>query len=280
MRDRYGYAMRLARPPHYVDKIAGGFTSYDVYDRMGYQYMAASYDGGGWLPSPGSGEEALAAEARAMVEPMERALAENPDVFCGQIIFQKDGYNMARRTPVAFALGSQLALLQKYGYQVVTASGLLTESPFRDLGREDPLFEKMERLARDHCVVFDDNRLRLEAPMTQGELAMLLAPRQEAVSRREALIRRKGKAGPYAGAMEYCREARLLPADARPSEPVRSLPEELFETPENFTRRAVYRAYKMENKKDPPAVQLHRRGIADCWRVYFFRATPSDQTTS
>ena len=24
----------LARPPHYVDKMAGGFTSYDVYERI------------------------------------------------------------------------------------------------------------------------------------------------------------------------------------------------------------------------------------------------------
>lgn len=51
MQTRYGYTMTLARPPHYVDKMTGGFTSYDVYDRMGYQYMAASFDGAGWLPS-------------------------------------------------------------------------------------------------------------------------------------------------------------------------------------------------------------------------------------
>ena len=51
MRERYGYTLTLARPPHYVDKMAGGFTSYDVYERIGYQYMAASFDGAGWLPS-------------------------------------------------------------------------------------------------------------------------------------------------------------------------------------------------------------------------------------
>ena len=125
MQTRYGYTMTLARPPHYVDKMAGGFTSYDVYDRMGYQYMAASFDGAGWLPSTDPDPEAaLQAEIRAMVEPMRKALEKDPDFFCGQIIFQKDGYNMAKRTPVAFALGQQLALLQEYGYQVVPVGEL------------------------------------------------------------------------------------------------------------------------------------------------------------
>lgn len=64
MQTRYGYTMTLARPPHYVDKMTGGFTSYDVYDHMGYQYMAASFDGAGWLPSTEPDPEAaLQAEA-------------------------------------------------------------------------------------------------------------------------------------------------------------------------------------------------------------------------
>lgn len=54
MQTRYGYTMTLARPPHYVDKMTGGFTSYDVYDHMGYQYMAASFDGAGLAPVHGS----------------------------------------------------------------------------------------------------------------------------------------------------------------------------------------------------------------------------------
>ena len=86
--------------------------------------MAASFDGAGWLPSTDPDPEAaLQAEIRAMVEPMRKALEKDPDFFCGQIIFQKDGYNMAKRTPVAFALGQQLALLQEYGYQVVPVGG-------------------------------------------------------------------------------------------------------------------------------------------------------------
>ena len=144
MRECYGYTLTLARPPHYVDKMAGGFTSYDVYERMGYQYMAASFDGAGWLPSTHEDPEAaLQAEIDAMVEPMRKALEKDPDFFCGQIIFQKDGYNMAKRTPVAFALGKQLALLKEYGYRVVSVGELMEESPFTDVGRDDPLFEKL-----------------------------------------------------------------------------------------------------------------------------------------
>ena len=171
MQTRYGYTMTLARPPHYVDKMTGGFTSYDVYDHMGYQYMAASFAGAGWLPAPDPDPAAaLQAEIRAMVEPMRKALEKDPDFFCGQIIFQKDGYNMAKRTPVAFALGEQLALLQEYGYQVVPVGELLAESPFADVGRDDPLFDRLTALAQQRAIVFSDNRLRLDDPMTAPAL--------------------------------------------------------------------------------------------------------------
>ena len=45
MQKTYGYTMTMSRPPHYVDRIEGGFSSYDAYDQMGYLYMAASFDG-------------------------------------------------------------------------------------------------------------------------------------------------------------------------------------------------------------------------------------------
>ena len=194
MRERYGYTLTLARPPHYVDKMAGGFTSYDVYERMGYQYMAASFDGAGWLPSTHEDPEAaLQAEIDAMVEPMRKALEKDPDFFCGQIIFQKDGYNMAKRTPVAFALGKQLELLKEYGYRVVSV----------------------------------------------GEL-------MEAISRRVAQLRKTGKAGPYDGAMSYCRENGLIDASAKAEDAVTKLPDAMFDKATDFTRRNVYAAYKME----------------------------------
>ena len=247
LREKYGYAMTMSRPPHYVDRMENGFTSYDVFDRMGYQYMAASFDGAGWLPSVHSDPEAaLQAEIDAMVEPMRKALAQDPDFFCGQIIFQKDGYNMAKRTPVAFALAEQLALLKEYGYRVVTVQALLLESPFADLGREDPLFDKLCLLEKRTAIVFSDNRLRLGDPMTWGELAMLLAPREEAVGRRRAAIRRsKKRENAYVGALSWCAEQGLLPRDARPDGRVTALPERYFDPAEDLTRRGVYAAYRM-----------------------------------
>lgn len=246
LRERYGYRPAMHRPPHYVDRMQDGFTSYDVCDKMGYQYLGASFDGAGWLPSAlGDPEAALQAEVDAMVEPMKKALEKDPDFFCGQIIFQKDGYNMGKRTPVAFGLRKQLELLRAYGYQVVTVSALLAESPFADLGREDPLFEKLCALQRERAVVYSDNRLRLDAPMSLGELAMLLSPREETLQRRWREIRRTGKRqDPCWGAMDWCAEQGLLPKGAKPGAPVTALPEELFAPARDFSRREVYRAYK------------------------------------
>jgi len=245
LRERYGYAPTMGRPPHYVDKIGDGFTSYDVYDRLGYQYMAASFDGAGWLPSTLSDPEAaLDAEVAAMIAPMRAALEADPDFFCGQIIFQKDGYNMSKRTPVAFALGEQLKLLKEYGYEVVTVEQLMRESPFADVGADDPLLPKLRALAETAGVAFTDNRVRLDQPMTQGELAMLLAPKGEAIARREAIVRRSGKAHPYAGALAWCAGQKLIGADAKPDAPVARLPEGLFDEPADFSRRSVYEAYR------------------------------------
>lgn len=247
MKDRYGCTLAMHRPPHYVDRMQDGFTSYDVCDRMGYQYLAASFDGAGWLPSAlGDPEAALQAEVEAMVEPMRRALEKDPAFFCGQIIFQKDGYNMGKRTPVAFGLRKQLELLRSYGYQVVTVDTLMAESPFADLGREDPLFEKLNRLQRERAIVYSDNCLRLGDPMTQGELAMLLAPREETLERRWKEIRRTGKRqDPYWGAMDWCVEKGLLSKSAKSGDPVTALPEEFFAPVQGHTRREVYGAYKI-----------------------------------
>lgn len=246
LRDRYGYQLTMHRPPHYVDRIGDGFTSYDVCDKMGYQYLAASFDGAGWLPSTlNDPEEALQAEVDAMVEPMRKALEKDPDFFRGQIIFQKDGYNMGKRTPVAFGLRRQLELLRAYGYQVVTVSALMAESPFADVGRDDPLFEKLCRLQTERAIVYSDNQLRLDGPMTWGELAMLLSPREETLGRRREEIRRTGKRqGPYWGAVDWCVQQGLLTKGTNPEGPVTKLPEALFAPTSDFSRREVYRGYK------------------------------------
>jgi len=245
MKERYGYSMTMSRPPHYVDKMDGGFTSYDVYDAMGYLYMAASFDGQGWLPSVLTDpEEALRAEVRAMVEPIRNALEQNTDFFCGQIIFQKDGYNMAKRTPVAYGLGQQLKLLKDAGYEIVTVDELLRESPFADVGRDDPDFDKLLAISQTHAIVFSDNRLRLDQVMTNGELAMLLAPREAAVNGRHSMMQRQKKyLHPYAGALQWCVEQKLLPENAKPDAPVQALPADRFEQTADYTRRSVYRAF-------------------------------------
>ena len=245
MREKYNYVITMGRPPHYVDGLNGGFTSYDVYDRMGYQYLAASFDGAGWLPSGKKDREALEAEIVAMTNPVREALEKDPDFFCGQIIFQKDGYNMARRTPVAWGLPLQLEILHQYGYQVVTVAELMEECPFADVGRDNPLFEKMARLAKRRGVVYSDNKLRLENHMTMGELAMLLAPVDEASDLRWAKMRRsKRRVHPYFGALAWCSRERILPRSVKPDAPVTELPHGIFDDTKTYTRRAVYEAFR------------------------------------
>ena len=246
IKTNYGYTITMARPPHYVDRVEGGLTSYDVFDALGYQYMAASFDGAGWLPVAGGDvKAAFEAEVRAMVEPIRAALEKDPDSLSGQIIFQKDGYNMAKRTPVAVGLRLQLELLRQYGYRVVTVQELLNESPFADTGRDDPDFEIFEKLQKNHAVVFSDNHLRPDLRMTVGELSMLLCPKETLLDMRRKASGDK-KATAYRCALDICTAQGLLPRAEKEDAPVTSLPEELFEPVADFTRRSVLRAYRGE----------------------------------
>ena len=225
MEKGWGYPIRLSRPPHYVDGIKGGFTSYDAYALMGYQYMAASFDGAGWLPLA-----SYDAEVEATWKPMERILLENPDFFRGQIIFQKDGYNMARRSPIADGLGKQLQLLSDHGYKVVTVSELLERSPFRDALPDSEVGAAARRLlGHGWCVAFQDNTLRPDTVLTRGALAML-AYGCETIRQRIKLVR-AGKAPfrdmaprhPYAAAAVLADETGALKAENgnfRPDTPV------------------------------------------------------------
>lgn len=169
LEDKFEYTCKLSRPAHYVDKISGGFNSYDAYNQMNYQYMAASFDGAGWLPCKTYEDEVL-----ATYEPMKKLLEADPDYFCGQIIFQKDGYNMAKRTPVVDGLPKQLEILKKYGYKVVTVSDLMKHSSFEDVNYLDNIAKDANfLLEKDKCVVYRDNKLHLENIVTQQELAMV-----------------------------------------------------------------------------------------------------------
>ena len=184
MEDSWRYPMRLGRPPCCADSIRGGFSSYDAYALLDYQYLAASFDGAGWVPM-----QTYEAEVEAAWRPMEALLLEDPDAFCGQIIALKDGCNRARRTPVADGLERQLRLLTDLGYRVVTASELLERAPFRDVSLEDPAAGAARQLlGRGWCVVYQDNTLRPGAPLTRGELAMMAFGR-ETVQRRIRLVR-------------------------------------------------------------------------------------------
>lgn len=203
--------IRLARPPHYVDTISRGINAYDAYALMGYQYMAASFDGAGWLPLA-----TYEAEVEAMVTPMRQALSQQEDIFCGQIIFQKDGFNMARRTPVADGLELQLALLDKYGYQVLTVSELLSRAMFYDIDPTHPLYDAASMLVQNgYCAAYRDNTIRPQQDPMAMEIAMVLFGK-DGVKRRIDMIR--GAAGmprglncnamhPYSGALALANEA-------------------------------------------------------------------------
>lgn len=250
LRGQYGYSMCMARPPHYVDRIDKRFTSYDAYEALGYLYLAASFDGAGWLPSKHA--DPVQAEIDEMVLPMQRKLEEDPDFFCGQIIFQKDGYNMALRTPVAKGLRRQLELLDAAGYRVVTVQELLKYSPFADVGEDDPDFEVFCRLLETHAIAYSDNTLQPDKPMLCGEFAMLAAPREAAVDRRIAQLKAGNGAfrSRYSGAMQWCKSEGLLPQNAAENTALNAAQlggaVSLFggTLPQEFTRRAVLRAYR------------------------------------
>lgn len=222
----HGTAMRLSRPPHYVDKIKGGFTSYDAYAALGYQYMAASFDGAGWLPL-----SSYEAEVEATWKPLAEKLSQDPDFFCGQIIFQKDGFNMARRSPVADGLPKQLALLAENGYRVVSVSELLARSQFAD-ALPDSAAARNARVLLDAgwCPAYRDNTLRAENILTNGELAMLCFGVDGMRRRTDALLRKTPSdaaglrtAHPYYGAVSLALEAGALKLSGGrflPDEPV------------------------------------------------------------
>lgn len=173
IRDNFNYDMKLSRPPHYIDKIEGGYSSYDAYSILGYNYLAASFDGGGWKPSVGD----YNLDVADMVTPLAKALKEDSDALNCQIIFQKDGYNMSHQTPVVDALSKQLRLLRDYGYTVVTASELISMSPYEDINSDDPCFEVARALEKTgFCVAYRDNTFKPGSFITQGELAMMITP--------------------------------------------------------------------------------------------------------
>lgn len=253
IKDNFGYEMTLSRPPHYVDKIGRGLTSYDAYALMNYGYMAASYDGGGWLPSSLPDREAQKSEVDAMIQLIKKKLEVNPDFFCGQIIFQKDGYNMAKRTPVAYALEAQMDLLYKNGYKVVSVSELLAESPFADVGRDCEIFDKLTALEKNHAIAFDDNTLRLDKKMTNYELGMFVCPKNISVNERIEKIKNGGKyISEYDVALKYAKDKGVIGANAKGNDPATVLPGS-HSSESGFSR---LEAYKILSGQETKAFQI------------------------
>ncbi len=212
---------KLSRPPHYVDKTRDGFTSYDAHALLGYQYGCKLRRRG------------LAALWQAMKRrssdacPMERALAENPDCLCGQIIFQKDGYNMARRSPVADALQSSWRY-SKVRLPRRDRLGALIMCPFADLSPESPVFAPAKALLdTGWCVCYRDNTVRPDAVLTRGEACMLAfgwktaARRLDLVKTKTNVCRDVSYRHPYAAAIEQAFRTRLHAAGKRPLPPGR-----------------------------------------------------------
>ncbi len=139
-------------------------------------------------------------------------------------------------------LKKQLELLKKYGYQVVTVQRLMEYSPFADVGREDPGFEKAGPPPEDPGIVYSDNRLRLDAP-DLGNWRCCWPP--GAIDRRIQKIRETGTAQHANwGAMDWCAEQGILKYAMDPDGAVSSLPSAYFAPAKGFTRRQVYEAFR------------------------------------
>lgn len=170
LEENFNYSMKFSRPPHYIDKMPDGFNSYDLYAMMEYEYLAASYDGGGWMPTEGDYQ----IDIDKMVKPMERVLQESVDSLNGQIIFQKDGYNMSLITPVAHSLPEHLKLLKNEGYKVITVSDLLKLSPYEDIDTSAEYMNKLIFLDQSGYIIgYKNNTFQPERKLTKGEMLMM-----------------------------------------------------------------------------------------------------------
>ncbi len=170
MKNEFDYEMTMSRPPHYIDRIPDGFTSYDAYAVLGYDYLAASFDGGGWMPTVGDYKE----DVRKMVDPLKNTLRADANALCGQIIFQKDGFNMSLMSPVATALREQLEVLSGYGYKVVTVRELKDKYPFEDFNDFSKNFEIARELdRRGYIIGYRTNEFKPDKTLTVGEMVMM-----------------------------------------------------------------------------------------------------------
>ncbi|MBC7347505.1 MAG: polysaccharide deacetylase family protein [Clostridia bacterium] len=207
VQQEFGYAMSLARPPHYIDQTADGSSAYSAYAVLGYNYLAASFDGGGWKPSCGSYRR----DVKAMVARIRKVLARNPEALNGQIIFQKDGYNMSKESPVVDALPQQLEILRRYDYEVVSVSELLALSPFADLPNDHFAFPAAKGLLEaGYPITYRDNTIRPTQYLTRAELAAMILPWPWPVEVRGLKFKDVSPDHPYAAAIQNLCQQNLL----------------------------------------------------------------------
>lgn len=170
LKDEFNYEIVMSRPPHYIDRVPDGFTSYDAYALVKYDYLAASFDGGGWMPTVGDYKE----DVRRMVEPVRNLLKKNENELNGQIIFQKDGYNMSLMTPIASALKEQLSILKEYGYKVIPVRELKEKYCFEDFNEQSKNFEIAKDLdKRGFIIGYKTNEFKPDKELTIGEMVMM-----------------------------------------------------------------------------------------------------------
>ncbi|NLK20705.1 MAG: polysaccharide deacetylase family protein [Epulopiscium sp.] len=176
LKREFNYEVIMSRPPHYIDKMPDGFTSYEAYAMMGYDYLAASFDGGGWMPTVGSYKE----DVKNMVQPIKNILESDSSSLNGQIIFQKDGYNMSLMTPVASALKEQLEVLKKYGYKVVSVRELKNQYPFEDFHDISKNFEIARELEQKGFVIgYKTNEFKPDKNLTLGEMVTMTLTKED-----------------------------------------------------------------------------------------------------
>ncbi|WP_058486876.1 polysaccharide deacetylase family protein [Defluviitalea phaphyphila] len=194
LKDEFNYEIIMSRPPHYIDKIPDGFTSYDAYALMGYDYLAASFDGGGWMPTVGDYNE----DVRKMVDPIKNVLKNDEMSLNGQIIFQKDGYNMSLMTPVVTALKEQLEILKNYGYRVITVRELKDMYPFEDFNDKSKNFEIARDLDRKGFIIgYKTNEFKPDKELTIGEMVMMTLTKEEYKKELENIINSKKEKSIY-----------------------------------------------------------------------------------
>lgn len=187
-KERFNTKIKLCIPPNDVTYIDGRHSAYDVLTLMRYNYLGGAYNCGGSVPL----SDGLEAEVKAMVNAIADPLFANENAFCGKMIRIHDGLNYEGRSPLTDALPQILELLDSKGYKIVTASTLISASPFSDIAPSDDSFaDAIYLMNLKRPVAYRDNTIRPKSPITRGEAAMMIAPQGAVLERIATLAQNK-----------------------------------------------------------------------------------------